>query len=236
MFFMKKRMKYAVIILIMAGIIFLCQYVGRGLRDYIMADRAAATSVSGSEKLVVLDPGHGGIDAGKTGVNGAEEKEINLKIALIAKRMLIEEDIPVIMTRESDDRLGDTQTKDLKERVKIMNESRPALVVSIHQNSFQGSDVKGPQVFYYTDSAEGKTAAEILQAGLNQIDPSNARDMKSNGSYYILKHAEVPVVIVECGFLSNAEEAAKLVTDEYQEKIASAVAAGIIQYIRENSQ
>ena len=84
------------------------------------------------------DPGHGGIDAGKTGVNGAEEKEINLKIALIAKRMLIEEDIPVIMTRESDDRLGDTQTKDLKERVKIMNESRPALVVAYIRIVFKG--------------------------------------------------------------------------------------------------
>lgn len=229
---MKKRIKYAVIILIMAGIIFLCQYAGRGLKNYISADMAAALPDSDTEKLVVLDPGHGGIDTGKTGVNGEKEKEINLKIALKTKKNLTEKNISVVMTRESDERLGKTQTKDLEERVKIMNESQPALVVSIHQNSFRGSDVRGPQVFYYMDSAEGEDAAEILQAELNQIDLSCTRNIKPNSSYYILKHAEVPAVIAECGFLSNTEDAAKLVTDEYQEMVASAITDGIIQYIR----
>ncbi len=233
---MRKKIKYAVIILAMTGIVILCQHAGRGLKNYIAADMTAASSISGSERMVVLDPGHGGIDAGKTGINGAEEKEINLKIALLMKKILEEEGITVVMTRESDDRLGDSQTEDLKERVKIMNESGPVLVVSIHQNSFQGSDVKGPQVFYYTDSAEGKAAAEILQAELNQIDSMYTREMKPNSSYYILKHAEVPVVIVECGFLSNAEEAAKLVSGEYQERVASAAAGGVVQYIREISE
>ena len=232
---MKKRIKYAVIIAMMAGIILLCQYAGNSLKNYIKADRTSASNVPGAAELVVLDPGHGGIDAGKTGTNGAEEKEINLKIAKIIKKLLKEKGISVIMTRESDDRLGDTQTEDLKARVKIMNESEPALVVSIHQNSFQGTNVRGPQVFYYTDSGEGKAAAEILQTKLNQIQPSYARDLKPNSTYYILKYAEVPVVIVECGFLSNPEEAEKLVSEDYQNDIALAVANGIIEYIRGTS-
>ena len=135
------------------------------------------------------------------------------------------------MTRTEDNRLADTQKQDLMERVKIMNEEQPALVVSIHQNSYQESGVRGPQVFYYTDSAEAETAAEILQSELNKMDPSYTRKEKANSSYYILKQTEVPVVIVECGFLSNAEEAEKLKSEEYQNTVANAVVSGIEKYI-----
>lgn len=233
---MKKRIGYAATIVIMAGIILLCRYAAEKLRSYITAGETAAAPVSGRDAMVVLDPGHGGIDAGKTGVNGAEEKEVNLKIALKIKKRLEEQKISVAMTREDDARLGDTQTEDLKNRVGIMNEYRPALAVSIHQNSFQGADVCGPQVFYYADSEEGKTAAAILQASLNLIDPSRAREEKANASYYILKHAEVPVIIVECGFLSNAKEAEDLVTDRYQEMVAAAAADGIAGYIHKAAE
>lgn len=229
---MKKRIKCITIILAMAGIIILFQYAGKSLKNYIVADMTVASPDSAPEGVVVLDPGHGGIDDGKTGVNGVKEKEINLKIALKIKNILEKENISIVMTREDDNRLGDTQMKDLKERVNIMNENHPDLVVSIHQNSFQESEVKGPQVFYYMDSVEGKAAAQILQAGLNEIDPTCGRDIKPNSSYYILKHAEVPVVIAECGFLSNAEEAARLATGKYQEKVAAVIADSVIQYIR----
>ena len=218
------------------ALLIICYKAGEQLKAGILNGRETAGSVSGSGTLIVLDAGHGGIDVGKMGVNGAEEKEINLKISLKIKKLLTEDGISVVMTRSDNDRLGDTQKADLKERVRIMNEKHPVLAVSIHQNSYEGAEVRGPQVFYYTDSDAGRSAARILQEELNRIDPVYSREAKGNSSYYILKHAKVPVVIVECGFLSNAEEAAKLVTDEYQEKIASAVAAGIIQYIRENSQ
>ena len=227
---MKKRMKYAVIILIMAGIIFLCQYVGRGLRDYIMADRAAATSVSGSEKLVVLDPGHGGIDAGKTGVNGAEEKEINLKIALKIKKILDDEGVSTVMTRTTDERLAESQVEDLKARVDMMNAQNPSLVVSIHQNSYHDAGVSGAQVFYHSDSGEGQRAAQDIQEQLNKINPEHAKKVKANETYYILKNTNVPVVIVECGFLSNYEEAERLSDESYQETVAEAVAEGIKKF------
>lgn len=112
-----------------------------------------------------------------------------------------------------------------------MNEEQPSIVVSIHQNSYQSPEVKGPQVFYYTNSVEGRKAAKILQSALNEINTSHSREAKENASYYILKRAEVPMVIAECGFLSNAEEAAKLVSDEYQDILAGAIAAGVEEYM-----
>lgn len=228
---MREKLKTIASIMALLLLITVCGVVGEMLKKHILIDEETSAVVSRVERLVVLDPGHGGIDAGKIGVNGAEEKEINLNISLKIKKFLEENDISVIMTRESDERLADTQKGDLKERVRIMNEERPELVVSIHQNSYQGADVRGPQVFYYTDSDEGRTAAETIQSELNGIEPAYAREVKANTSYYILKNSEVPVIIAECGFLSNAEEAENLINEEYQETVANAVARGIQKYI-----
>ena len=174
-----------------------------------------------------MDAGHGGPDGGKTGVNGKLEKELNLIIAEKVKKLLEEEGIAVIMTREEDGWLAETRIGDLKERVRIMNESKADLAVSIHQNSYHEESVFGAQVFYYTTSGEGKAAAEILQNGLLEIDPENKKREKANNTYYILKKTEVPTVIVECGFLSNHKEAEKLSDEAYQGKIAEAVVKGI---------
>ena len=138
------------------------------------------------------------------------------------------------MTRSGDERLGKSQVEDLKARVKIMNEEKPALAVSIHQNSYHEENVHGAQVFYYEDSEEGAEAADTVQAALNAIQESNPKEAKSNRSYYILKKTEVPVIIVECGFLSNREEAEKLTDETYQQTVAAAVKDGIINYISQN--
>ena len=221
---MCRKMKAAVMIAVMIAVIVICRDAGKRLKESIM--EAAETGAEASGSCL-----HGGIDAGKIGINNAEEKQINLEISLKIKKLLEDGGITVIMTRTEDNRLADTQKQDLMERVKIMNEEQPALVVSIHQNSYQESGVRGPQVFYYTDSAEAETAAEILQSELNKMDPSYTRKEKANSSYYILKQTEVPVVIVECGFLSNAEEAEKLKSEEYQNTVANAVVSGIEKYI-----
>lgn len=212
----------------------LCRMTGEWLWKGTAESRE--TSVQGKASngnLVILDPGHGGYDGGKVGVNGVEEKEINLKISLAINELLQKEGITVQMTRSDDDRLGETQTEDLKQRVKQMNESEASLVVSIHQNSYHEENVSGAQVFYYTDSSEGKRAAEILQECLREIDPENTKQAKANNTYYILKKTSVPVVIVECGFLSNYEEAEKLADEAYQNQAAEAVTKGILQYLNE---
>ena len=122
-------------------------------------------------------------DPGKIGINDAQEKEINLKIALKLKKLLEEQNVEVVMTREDDTSLAaesDTNKKvqDMKARVQLMNESKASLVVSIHQNSYPDESIHGAQVFYYTHSEDGKEAAEILQKALLDVDPDNTDRQK----------------------------------------------------------
>ncbi|WP_271713832.1 N-acetylmuramoyl-L-alanine amidase CwlD [Anaeromicropila herbilytica] len=186
---------------------------------------------------VYLDAGHGGFDPGKVGVNQALEKDINLSITLKLKAFLEQNGINVIMTREDDRGLyqeSDTNKKmaDLKKRVELINESDAVIAVSIHQNSFPQENVKGAQVFYHQLSAEGKELAEILQEQIKQsIADGNKRVAKPNDSYYMLKKSRCPLVIVECGFLSNYTEASLLCDEGYQTKMAWAIQTGIMSYL-----
>ncbi|MCI8884884.1 MAG: N-acetylmuramoyl-L-alanine amidase [Dorea sp.] len=179
-----------------------------------------------------LQSAHGGADPGKIGVNDAKEKEINLQIAEEVKELLEDKGIKVIMTRKEDKMLsegstGSRKVQDMKERVKLINDTAPDLAVSIHQNSYSGAEVRGAQVFYYTHSAEGEKLAEIMQKALLSVDKENHRQAKADSTYYLLRRTEVPTIIVECGFLSNYEEAEKLVTKKYQKKVAKAIVKGI---------
>ncbi len=191
-----------------------------------------AQKVDKREKpLVIVDAGHGGQDPGKIGVNDALEKDVNLSIAIYLKEYLEKRDVQVLMTREDGERLVNSQSGDLKERVKLINENSPDLTVSIHQNSYHEASVHGAQAFYFTHSKEAKTAAEIIQKAIKTADTEGSREAKANDTYYLLKKTEVPVVIMECGFLSNYEEAEKLVTEEYQKELAEAIADGVMEYL-----
>lgn len=190
-----------------------------------------------ASRVVVIDAGHGGFDPGKVGVNGALEKDINLEIAKKVKTFLEADDIQVVMTRESEAGLyeeadSNKKVQDMKKRISIIEEASPAVTVSIHQNSYHEEYVHGAQVFYYTASEEGRKLAKILQERLIEgVDKENTRVEKANNSYYLLKKTSTPIVIVECGFLSNREEADALTNELYQEKIAWAIHLGIIQYL-----
>lgn len=192
---------------------------------------------NGEEITIVVDAGHGGIDPGKIGINNALEKDINLAIALKLERNLRENGINVVMTRKDDNGLykeTDSNKKviDMKNRLAIIEEAKPVLAVSIHQNSYPDSSVSGVQVFYYKDSAKSKEAAEIMQAQLiRTLKPKKERVAKDNSSYYLLKKTSVPIVIVECAFMSNPTEAQLLTRDDYQEKVAWAIYMGIMQVI-----
>lgn len=191
-----------------------------------------AQKVDKREKpLVIVDAGHGGQDPGKIGVNDALEKDVNLSIAIYLKEYLEKRNVQVLMIREDGERLVNSQSGDLKERVKLINENSPDLTVSIHQNSYHEASVHGAQAFYFTHSKEAKTAAEIIQKAIKTADTEGTREAKANDTYYLLKKTEVPVVIMECGFLSNYEEAEKLVTEEYQKELAEAIADGVMEYL-----
>ncbi len=192
---------------------------------------------NGDEITIVVDAGHGGIDPGKIGINNALEKDINLAIALKVERNLRENGINVVMTRTDDNGLyketdSNKKVRDMKNRLAIIEEAKPVLAVSIHQNSYPDSSVSGVQVFYYKDSVSSKNAAEIMQRQLiTTLKPKKERVAKDNSSYYLLKKTSVPIVIVECAFMSNPIEAQLLTQDDYQEKVAWAIYMGIMQVI-----
>lgn len=202
--------------------------------SYVMNMKAKSAPVR-----IVIDPGHGGTDPGKVGVAGTKEKDINLQIAKKLQVYLKENGIDVILTREEDTDLAEegassTKVSDLRKRCEIIADADPVLAVSIHQNSYTDSNVSGAQVFYYGQSAEGEALAEALQQSLiENLDPSNTRAAKTNESYFMLKKTTAPTVIVECGFLSNPEEEALLLDEEYQDRIAEAIYIGIENYLKE---
>lgn len=230
MSFMASKVKSAAMLLGLAGLMVLCHMAGMKLESRMKEGETRETFKLSDKTQVILDAGHGGIDVGKTGVNGEKEKDINLEISKKIKRFLSDSNVTVKMTREGDERLADSQREDLKARTDIMN-GGALLAVSIHQNSYRDPAVSGAQVFYYTDSEEGRTAAGMIQAELNALAPDNEKEIRANDSYYILKNTRIPTVIVECGFLSSYTEAEKLADDEYQNRIAEAVSEGILQYI-----
>lgn len=212
--------------------------------DSIRAAEAAANRARGEKRAVVaVDAGHGGRDPGKVGAGGQEEKEINLEIALRLKQYLEASDVTVVMTREED--LGlyseeDSHKKaaDMENRTRLIDSATPDLAISIHQNSYHQDEVSGPQMFYYAGSEKGKRLAEILQEELQTaLAPERSnRSAKANNSYYLLLNVKAPMVIAECGFLSNPAEAALLSDKNYQDRIAWILHMGIMKYLNEERQ
>lgn len=224
--------------LLMAGILLVSMYMiaGRGA-VYVNSRQISDKMVlPGKEVCVVIDPGHGGADPGKVGINQALEMDVNLQIAKMLKTFLETEGINVVMTREDasglyDENASNKKVQDMKRRLQLIEETDPLLIVSIHQNSYHEEYVKGAQVFYYATSEKSKLLAELIQESLRELDPENHRKAKANDSYYLLKKTNKPIVIAECGFLSNAGEADKLITPFYQEKIAFKIHMGIMKYL-----
>ena len=195
------------------------------------------TAAASERPLVVIDAGHGGNDPGKVGVDGSLEKDINLEIAKRLKTYLEQSDVDAVLTRETDAGLyeeSDTGKKaaDMQNRCVLIKENDPDLVVSIHQNSYHEEYVSGGQVFYYKDSEKGRRLAEILQRRFDYVlGEENRRQPKANGSYYLLRNVRCPIVIVECGFLSNRREAAFLNDNVYQDRLAWTIHMGIMEYL-----
>ena len=240
-----KKAELLILLLLLAGLLVFGKNLGKQVSSSaVIAEQTDGQKTEkkvtrrGEGKTVVLDPGHGGNDPGKVGANSVKEKDVNLQIAMKTKKLLEKEGVRVIMTRDKDqDLAGDSdhnrKVQDMKARVKLINDAMPALTVSIHQNSYQDPAVKGAQVFYYSHSKEAERAAEILKQALLTVEESGTREKKAADSYYLLKKTEVPVVIVECGFLSNPEEAKRLADSAYQKELAKAVAKGILTCLNE---
>lgn len=195
-------------------------------------------AVSGSPKysyVIVVDAGHGARDGGCVGINGSVEKELNLEYAKTLKELLQTKDIQVIMTRESDEALynensSNKKLDEMKARKERIRNAKPDLVVSIHMNSFGLKSVTGPKAFYGTENKNGKTIANAVQKSMHYY--AGAKDVTAKaGDYYILNCTQYPSILIECGYISNAEEEAKLNTKEYRQKLMHSVFCGILVYL-----
>lgn len=209
---------------------------GTGSEEMLLSGNTAGERRPGQE-CIIIDPGHGGADPGKVGIDGALEKDINLQMAYILKEQLEAEGFYVIMTRTSDEIPGSengdiTKVQDLQNRIRLIAEEDPLLVISIHQNSYPQESVRGAQVFYYETSEEARQLAECIQRQLIlAANDGNHRQIKGNTSYFLLKKTPVTTVIVECGFLSNWQEAALLQQEDYQRLMTGAIVDGILEYL-----
>ncbi len=194
--------------------------------------------VDGNEKMVILDAGHGGMDAGAIGTNGMLEKDLNLSIVLLLAEHFKEAGVKVILTREDDElvlteaekRGTHKKEKDLANRLAVARANPGALFISIHMNAFSIPKYKGLEVYYAADSESEALAHRIMARVKREVAPDNTRTPKRAGdNIYLLSHAVTPAVLIECGFLSNPEEAAKLSDKDYQKQLSFCIFCAIME-------
>ncbi|MDD3224069.1 MAG: N-acetylmuramoyl-L-alanine amidase CwlD [Clostridium sp.] len=230
---MKKYTKKNIITILIAAAVMLQCTVSN-----VYAEQVVSTKKNDKE-IILIDPGHGGIDGGASSKGGTLEKDINLKISLKLKKLLLKDGYVVKMTREEDKGLYEEKgtirkkkLEDLKNRCKMRKESKCDMFMSIHLNMFPERKYYGSQV-WYADNAESSKIAHILQENLRDDlkDDSGRIEKPALNLYKVLRNVgNTPAVIVECGFLSNYNEEQKLKSDSYQDKIAESLLKSIKMY------
>ncbi len=196
------------------------------------------SAFSNGNMRIVVDAGHGGIDCGVSGrQTEVKESDLNLSIANALKGVLEDAGFEVIMTRKTQGGLYDTTAKgfkkrDMLRRREIIQNADPALVLSVHQNFYPAKGTRGAQTFYFAQSEEGEALALSVQENLNALyEGQGAKPRKvMKGEYFILRCAPCPSILVECGFLSNAEDERLLQTPAWQKSIAESIAAGVLAF------
>lgn len=206
-----------------------------------------ATQVSQNAPLnnrtcFIIDPGHGGIDGGAVSCTGVFESKINLDISLRLNDLMQLLGYDTKMTRTTDVSIyisGNTiaakKASDLKERVKIVNETENGILLSIHQNHFSDSYYKGGQMFYPKTEGSEVLAKALQEAFVATVNPQSNRKAKPVEGIYLMKHIQKTGVLIECGFLSNYEEEYLLRKAEYQKKICCVIASVCAEYLNQNS-
>ncbi len=221
---------FSFVLLVLLGVFFYPFYQHHQEEQAIQA-----ISWSVAQKVIVVDPGHGGIDPGAVGRAGVLEKNINLEIAKKLRALLNQAGATVVMTREGDYHLSapdsgeSRQAVDLDARAAIANDCNADLYISIHVNSFHSSRWWGAQVFYYSPSPESKRLASLIQEEFIKALGDSGRWVKP-GEFYIMKKVNMPAVIVEAGFISNPREEKLMEDPDYQYKVAWCIYAGLVRY------
>ncbi len=208
------------------------------IRDLLFPYVYASVTSDNYGRVVVIDAGHGGEDVGAVGIDGSYEKDLNLQVAIEIGSILSEQGYTVVYTRTEDKLLyneeenikGMRKIYDLKNRCKISNTYPDAIFVSIHMNTYGNSKYSGLQVYHKENSDSALLATKIQQSVKTNVQNENNRQVKPGDSMYVLRNTESESVLIECGFLSNAEECKKLSEKEYQKQLSFAIVYGIIEY------
>ena len=217
-----------------------CFTVIAATADYSQVSVRASTSHVTNKKTIVLDAGHGGMDSGAVGINGELEKNINLAIVRDLGDMLTLSGFNVVLTRDSDISIHDEgitgtreqKVSDMKNRLDIINKYGDCLFLSVHQNKFTEPEYFGAQIFYTANNPDNRMIAQIMQDNFKTIQPGNDRQIKQEGDeLYLFKNTKIPAVLIECGFLSNPDDAANLSDPDYQRKVAYTIYNGILTYL-----
>ncbi|GAF66248.1 germination specific N-acetylmuramoyl-L-alanine amidase [Bacillus sp. TS-2] len=229
---LEKWLKGAAFAIGIVAILFIIQF------QFISNDSWSTWNLPLSGKVIVLDPGHGGIDGGAMSRSGLLEKDVALEISLSLRDYLQEAGALVVMTREEDYDLADASTEkirhrkqeDLKRRADIVNETDADLFISLHLNAIPSPRWSGAQVFYHRSFSENEHLSNFIQDELTRNLENTKRIAKPIHNIYLLKNANIPGALVEAGFLSNEIEAGLLEKDQYQQKVAASIYQGIIRF------
>ena len=228
--------RLTIIVVVIVGSI---MYANTQKENRNIGEAVRVTSLPISGKVIVLDAGHGTPDEGAQSSKGTTEAESNLAITLKVQKLLEQSGAHVVLTRSDEKSIYDLDSKTLKQkkisdihnRVKIGNSASADIFVSIHLNKIPQQEYTGWQCFYNSKNEHSKKLAEMIQENLNQaIQKENERIAMKLDKVYIMKHVEIPISIVECGFLSNPQEEQELLQDSYQERLAWGIYNGIISY------
>lgn len=231
--FSKKRMIFINLSIVISILIY-------SLSSNTFSKAQLASSTPISNHTIIVDAGHGSPDGGATGLDGSIESDLNLSIVLKLQNLLESSNCTVILTRSDENGIYETDSNtirekkisDMKNRVNIANNSNAEIFVSIHMNKLEQTQYSGWQTFYKNQDEKSRQIAERIQLSLNNfIKKPNSREIKSISGIYLTKNVEIPLVLVECGFLSNTEENNLLQTDSYQNELAWSIYIGLMDYL-----
>ena len=228
----KQRLWGLLYVLIVTSVLAAAQWGSRAVM--VLAENTPQKQGS----CIIVDAGHGGEDGGATSCTGRLESTYNLEISLRLNDLLRLLGYNTRMIRTTDtsvytkgETIAQKKVSDLKERVRIVNDTENALLLSIHQNNFPDGRYSGAQVFYAGTEGSDQLA-KMLQSGfVSSLNPGSNRKCKKSDGVYLMEHIECPGVLIECGFLSNAEEEARLRSGDYQKKLCCVIAATVSQYL-----
>lgn len=212
--------------------------IGANVTDNKVSSNAAANT----KPIIIIDPGHGGVDGGAVGVDGTVEKDINLKIALRLRDVLTNAGFTVIMTRDTDisihsssaNTIREKKVSDLKNRLAMTELYPDSILISIHQNTLDNHSVTGAQVFYSPNDPGSAVLAQYVQDEFNKNIQTKNKEIKPAGkNLYLFYNADNTAILAECGFLSNSGEEALLNTSEHQDKIVYSIYSGLLRYLKD---